>query len=443
MNLTKAIGLGICDTVAFVGAGGKTSTMFALAREFERPVILTATTHLGAWQSGLADIHISIQTPDEIDEKLFSKGKKILFTGPEGEDERLHGLNGKTLEKLQLLCKKHHLNLLIEADGARQRALKAPADYEPVIPEGVDHVVVVAGLSALGKPLDAVYVHRPEIFSSITGLAENQRISEIDLVCLMKSDGGGLKGIPKGCNKILFLNQADDDVLSSKGGRIARQLIGIYDRILVGSLEQPGTTGFVECVCSQTAGVILAAGGSERLESPKQLLDWQGKPFIRQVAESALEGGLSPLNIITGAYHDQVAEVLADLPVKIVQNTHWQEGQSTSLKLGINTLPEDCNSVMFLLSDQPQIPSQLIIELLERFWQNRIAITAPIIDGQRGNPLIFSRETFSALSAVSGDRGGRAIINQFDVDWLPWIDRRILMDVDRPGDYEKLLDAYS
>jgi molybdenum cofactor cytidylyltransferase len=442
VNLVKAVGIGVGESVAFVGAGGKTSAMFALASEIEGRVILTATTHLGAWQADLADVHIIIHSPKDLDERLISSGEKILFTGSAGDDDRLHGLDKYAVQKLQDLCKKHNLNLLIEADGARQRPLKAPADYEPVIPEGVDYAVVLAGLSGMGKPLNTNYVHRPQIFSSITGIKENQTISEIDLVRLLESNDGGLKGIAEDCQKILFLNQADDDVLSSKGGRIARQLVGTYDRILVGSLGKTESKGCVQCVYSKTAGVILAAGGSERLEKPKQLLDWRGKPFIRHIAEIALESGLSPLIVITGAFQDQVTEVLVDLPVEIVHNQHWKEGQSTSVRLGVQSLPADCDSVMFLLSDQPQIPSQLILQLLERYRQNRNSITAPMVEGQRGNPLLFSRETFSALASVKGDKGGRAVINQFDVDWLPWIDPRILLDVDKSGDYRKLKEAF-
>ena len=443
MNLIKAIDLGKGESVVFVGAGGKTSTMFALAKELEKPVILTATTHLGAWQSGLADVHYIVQQPEDIDENLLTKGGKILFTGPEGDDQRLHGLAGETLAKLQSICKDNNLNLLIEGDGARQRAIKAPAEYEPVIPMGVDRVILLAGLSALGKPLVETYVHRPEIFSSITGLALTNPIRVCDVIQLLESKDGGLKGIPIGSEKILFLNQADDDVLSSKGGRIARRLTGTYDRILIGSIEQPGSTGYIQSVYSQTAGVILAAGGSERLQRPKQLLDWHGKPFIRQVAETALEAGLAPLIVITGANHDQVTKALSGLPVQIHLNPNWKNGQSTSVRLGINAVSEKCNSALFLLCDQPQLPSQLIIELLDRFRQNRMTITAPMVDGQRGNPLLFSREAFSALAKITGDRGGRTLINLFTVDWLSWIDGRILLDVDKPGDYERLLKSYS
>ncbi|MDW7755189.1 MAG: NTP transferase domain-containing protein, partial [Brevefilum sp.] len=120
-----------------------------------------------------------------------------------------------------------------------------------------------------------------------------------------------------------------------------------------------------------------------------------------------------------------------------------RKGQSTSMKAGLKALPEACGSVMFLLSDQPQISSELIRQLMDRYFQNRNAITAPMVNGQRGNPLLFDQAAFSALAEVKGDRGGRAVINRFEVDWLPWVDRRILLDVDREGDYERLLKAYS
>jgi molybdenum cofactor cytidylyltransferase len=443
MKLAKTLNLSSGDSVAFAGAGGKTSAMIALARELDPPVVLTTTTHLGVWQADFADIHLVVTKPEEILPGLLKEKKIILVTGLAGDDDRLRGLSGESLEKLQLLCKQSKVHLLIEADGAKQRPLKAPAYYEPVIPTGVDRIVVLAGLTALGKPMDETVIHRPEKFSEVTGLRENEIINPENLVTLLGSDKGGLKGVPDDSKKVLFLNQADDQVLQSKGGWIARRLLDKYDRVLLGSLEHPGTSGEIFSVFSQTAGVILAAGGSERLNAPKQLLDWQGKPFTYHVAQQALEAGLAPLIVVTGAYRDQVVHALAGLPVEIVHNPDWQQGQSTSMKAGLKALPEGCDSVMFLLSDQPQISSELIRQLMDRYFQNRKAVTAPMVNGQRGNPLLFDQSAFSTLAEVEGDRGGRAVINQFGVDWLPWVDRRILLDVDQAEDYKRLLKAYS
>jgi len=193
---------------------------------------------------------------------------------------------------------------------------------------------------------------------------------------------------------------------------------------------------------SSIAGVILAAGGSERLGEPKQLLQWHGEPFVVHIAHTALEAGLAPLILVTGADNQRVEAAVRELPMKIVFNSRWAQGQSTSMKTGLLALPEDCQAVMFLLSDQPQITSHLIRQLIERYKVDRAPITAPKVGSQRGNPVLFGYETFHALHRVTGDQGGRAILEQFEVDWLPWEDEQILLDVDDAEDLEKLRQAY-
>jgi len=192
----------------------------------------------------------------------------------------------------------------------------------------------------------------------------------------------------------------------------------------------------------QTAGVILGAGGSKRMGHPKQLINWQGVPFITQVAINALEAGLKPLLIVTGADQDIIEEALKHLPVHFVHNPNWAAGMSSSMQAGLRALPQNCDSVMFLLSDQPQISPLLIRQLLERYARNQGQITAPMVGGQHGNPVLFGRATFNSLKQVQGDQGGRAVFSQFEVDWLPWMDDRILMDVDKAGDEQALREAY-
>jgi molybdenum cofactor cytidylyltransferase len=112
------------------------------------------------------------------------------------------------------------------------------------------------------------------------------------------------------------------------------------------------------------------------------------------------------------------------------------------MKAGLGELSEGCRAVMFLLGDQPQIPSDLIRQLIERFKRHHAAITAPKVGGRRGNPVLFSQEVFPVLQGVTGDKGGRGIFDQFEVDWLPWADERILLDVDDAEDLIKLRQAY-
>jgi molybdenum cofactor cytidylyltransferase len=442
MNLAHALDVRSGQSLAFVGAGGKTSSMFALARDLKPPVVLTTTTHLGAWQAKMADIHQVVRKPKQIYRLDFEQPGILLLTGSGGVDGRLSGLDQITLKALHSICQQQGIPLLIEADGAKQRSLKAPAVQEPNIPGWVDQVVVVAGLNGLGQALDEHTVHRPKIFSKVAGLGLGEVIRVQNMVAVLTSIEGGLKGIPEHSQKTLLLNQAEGQLIKSKANRIASSLIDCYDRILVGSLCQTKPAGPVFSVHSRTAGVILAAGASKRLGHPKQLLSWQGKSYVYNVVLKAIAAGLEPLIVITGADRALVEEAVGDLPVQFIHNPNWPTGQSTSMKVGLAGLSQRCDSVVFLLSDQPQISPLLIRGLIERYAENRAPVTAPLAGGQRGNPVLFGRQVFQALRAVEGDQGGRAILKRFEVDWLPWVDERVLMDVDAKGDAVKLEQAY-
>jgi molybdenum cofactor cytidylyltransferase len=68
-------------------------------------------------------------------------------------------------------------------------------------------------------------------------------------------------------------------------------------------------------------------------------------------------------------------------------------------------------------------------------------VVAPLIDGDRGNPVIFDRRTFSDFNELKGDVGGRAIYSRFRVNWIPWHDSRMRMDIDTESDYLQLKEA--
>lgn len=442
MQVAQALSLVGNEAVAFVGAGGKTSAMFSLAKDLEAPIILTTSTHLGAWQASLADRHQILTSSEGIQQLAIENTKTILLTGPEDTGNRLTGLPPAHLEAVFNYCREKKFPLLIEADGARQRPLKAPADYEPVVPAWVDQVVVMAGLSALEKPLSHETVHRPELFSKLAGLQIGGEIKPMHLAAALGSALGGVKGIPEGAGRSLFLNQAEGDRASAYGAGIAEVLSGVYDRVLVGSLHQPASDGPIFSAHSKTAGIILAAGGSERFGRTKQILDWMGKPFVVQVARCALIAGLDPVIVVTGADRESVEEVISDLPIKSVFNPDWSLGQSTSLKAGLAALSLSCDRAMFLLSDQPQISVHLIRALIERHNQKREPITAPMMRERRGNPVMFAGETFPVLQEASGDMGGRSVFSRFKVDHITWVDDRALFDVDQEKAYHTLIQAY-
>jgi molybdenum cofactor cytidylyltransferase len=463
MDLIKALRLIEPACVAFVGAGGKTTAIFRAAGELstnnsssptKRTVLVTITTHFGAWQTKIADQTREINSSQDIRniEKEILGGVVLLYSEMIGD--RLGGLQPNLLEEVRQLAERQSIPLLIEADGARTRPLKAPGAHEPNIPEFVQLVVVVAGLSALGKPLTDKWVHRPEKFSELTGLHPGEIITADDLVMMLLSKEGGLKNIPPHARRIAILNQADIADLQSQAKAIGEKLMPVYQASITTSLspekklllaggEPPSEkNNGIHAVIERTGGIILAAGSSSRFGEAKQLLEWKGEPLIRHVARTALKAGLSPVVVVVGSSAGEVIPVIKDLQVRIVNNQRWMDGMSTSLKVGLSEMPDDLGGVVFLQADQPQIPELLIKSLIEAHQVGLRPIIAPQIDGQRGNPVLFDVDTFSDLLSVEGDQGGRALFSRYPVEWVTWHDPKILLDIDSPDDFKTFLQRY-
>ncbi|MCX8024009.1 MAG: selenium cofactor biosynthesis protein YqeC [Thermanaerothrix sp.] len=440
MNLKRALRISEHSKVALVGAGGKTTSLFALARCLEGPVILTNSAHLGRSQAALADYHITVESPAEVD-VIFSSLKEgvILITGVERESGRLIGLTGDALNRIYYHTERLNLPVFIEADGSRMRPLKAPAEHEPPIPEWVNTVVVVCGLSGLGKPLNETTVFRSEIFSQLTGVPLDHPITPSALVTYLLHPQGGLKNIPHHARRIVLFNQWNECEPEDQATLLRNlpRLHQTYDAVILGNVIRGGEDAIV-AVYEPIVGVVLAAGASQRLGIPKQLLSWRGKPLIRWIVENALAAHLSSVVVVVGALIEPIQQVLADLPVQFVRNSKWQDGISTSVISGLEALPVNIGGAVFLLSDQPYLSADLIHALMEKHAHTLAPVIAPFVKDQRANPVLFDRVTFPALKHLHGDVGGRAIFDRFSVLPLEWADERILLDIDRPEDWEQI-----
>lgn len=453
MKLARALRLPQLPLLAAVGAGGKTSLLFRVGRELLgedtgkiRSVVLTTTTHLAGWQTALSDQHVVVEGTEQLEdwERDIPAGL-VVMTGHEVTGQRLGGLNELTLNKLQELANEHELPLLIEADGTRLKPLKAPAQHEPVIPSFVRQVVVCAGMQGLGKPLSEEWVHRAEIYSALAELELGKTISREAVQRVLVHPQGGMKGIPEGARRVLLLTQADTPELQAEAHAIAQNLMPYYDSVGICQRVSPSMVGEdildikMLNVHEPVAGIVLAAGGASRFGKPKQLLDWQGKPFVRQIAETAMLAGLSPILVVVGAYADDVITAVEGLPVQIVVNSDWEQGHATSVVRGVQALPGNAGAVVFLLSDQPQVPARLVSSLVEMHRKTLAAIVAPLVDGRRGNPVLFDRDTYGELAGLKLDQGGRQLFSRFVVQWLPWHDSSVLLDVDTEEDYQELI----
>jgi len=187
------------------------------------------------------------------------------------------------------------------------------------------------------------------------------------------------------------------------------------------------------------AAVVLAAGGSSRYGEPKQLLDYHGTPFVRAVAEVALSAGLSPVVVVTGAVAEGVERALGGLGVRCAFNPDWPQGQSGSVRVGVGALPAATGAAVFMLADQPQVPEPLLRALVARHRETLAQAVVPYVGTRRATPTLFDRAVFPALQLLSGDSGGRSLLAELEVERVLCDDSRLLLDVDTPEDYSRLI----
>ena len=162
--------------------------------------------------------------------------------------------------------------------------------------------------------------------------------------------------------------------------------------------------------------VLLAAGGSRRLGSPKQLLrDAGGKSLVRRASETALASSCRPVTVVLGADSDTIAAELAGLDLLLTVNPDWKTGLASSLKAGLSSLLESgpLDAVVVMLCDQPRVTSALLNSLLTASADTGHQIAACEYGGTLGVPALFSRSLFPNLQALTGDEGARRVIRAY------------------------------
>lgn len=170
------------------------------------------------------------------------------------------------------------------------------------------------------------------------------------------------------------------------------------------------------------------------------LLPWKGEALIHHAARTALDAGLQPVVVVTGAAAEEIQADLETLAVQVVNNPSYLSGQSTSVRAGIKALPENTRAVIFLLGDQPFVSPELIQKLVATYRQTHPTILAPFVGDKRTNPVLFDRSVFDLLCQLEGDQGARSIFGKYPPAAMPWPDERLLFDVDTPEDYQKLVE---
>jgi molybdenum cofactor cytidylyltransferase len=187
--------------------------------------------------------------------------------------------------------------------------------------------------------------------------------------------------------------------------------------------------------------IILAAGASTRMGTPKQLLPLEGRPLIVRAVEAALGAASWPVIVVLGANAELIRPVLARHPVLVSDNPAWAEGMAASLRAGITTLQQfsrHIDAAVIALCDQPAFSSDIISRLIETQRNSGGTVVAARYAGRNGAPALFLREHFATLASLTGEEGARALLND-SPDRVASIDLPAFAhDLDTPSD----VDAY-
>lgn len=223
-SLRVALGLRDRDVIALVGAGGKTTAMFRLARELRDGVVITTTTKILVPPPS-DDLALVVSTDDRVIEREVAhvlRSRRIpVAARATSSDGKLEGIAPELVDTLGALPEARYV--IVESDGAARRPFKAPREGEPVIPASTTLVIAVVGIDAIGAPL-AEAAHRPERVTALTGLAAEDPLDAAAIAQVMVDPRGGAKDVPSGARFVVLINKADDDARLARARELERAL---------------------------------------------------------------------------------------------------------------------------------------------------------------------------------------------------------------------------
>ena len=200
------------------------------------------------------------------------------------------------------------------------------------------------------------------------------------------------------------------------------------------SRPQPRDAEHAPLRAPRIGAVVLAAGLSSRMGANKLLEEWHGKPLLRWTVEAALSSEARPIVVVTGHQAAKIEAALRGLDVQFAHNPDFREGLSTSVKTGIAALPSSADGALILLGDMPEIRAQLFNRMIAAFSPaDGRAICIAMHGGKRGNPVLWAKEFFPEIAALTGDSGAKDLLFKHQ-EQLCEIesDAGVLRDIDTP-----------
>lgn len=192
---------------------------------------------------------------------------------------------------------------------------------------------------------------------------------------------------------------------------------------------------------NNTGVIILAAGASSRLGSPKQLLSYSGVTLLQHAVEAAQSSNAAKVLVVLGAHADVINDELKKVTVNTVINVEWKEGMASTIRCGLQTLVEmnpQLEAVIFMVADQPFVTTELLNNLLDLHRKEQHSIVANKYGSTFGTPVLFTKRFFPELMELTGDVGAKSLVRKHinEAVFVSFPEGSI--DIDTMEDYKKL-----
>lgn len=388
--------------VAIVGGGGKTTMLYALGRYLQNrgaKVLLSTTAQMLPPQKKEALLWLSPTSPPPVcRDHLYLWGAAINHLG------KVVGVRRDLLAP--------HLStydyILVEADGSRGLPLKFWGADEPVLPQGVTDVLCIASDAAVGKPVEEV-LHRWQLAQQT--IAMPPVVDEHLWHGLRRYQHFFLQKIAPAGTKIMMIDRRS-------------------------SAEQFPVPSI--------AALVLAAGAGSRFGGGKLTEILHGKPVISWLLRMLNGTALYPKTVVGGS-DERVRHEAENYYFQYCKNEQWAEGMGSSLRVGINHILKfsgRLQGVLVFLGDMPAVKRETVLLMCASVMERNPDVAYPVYNGQRGHPVYFSRACFSELLKLTGDAGGRAILNELpnqlpiEVD-----DEGVILDIDQRDDLKLMTEV--
>lgn len=439
MKLREAFNIVPGDVVSFIGAGGKTSTLFALGHELAEAgwrVLATTTARLDPDQVSLMPSVVSTgRGARSISAAL--EDRRFVFVR---DDRSSRGNGALSSSAISWLLDSVDADvLLIEADGAQGLPFKAPFAHEPMIPTETTLTIPIVSLSVLGKPLNEAHVYNPNAMIERYGFYQDSPVKSPWVAQVLRDEELGLRGVPEKARVMVWLNGSPPTGYFRGRARLIARLILRSPRVYGVAIGSARGSDPVQEVQRSVGALVLAAGMSRRMGQPKVLMPWaNGKPIIEHILDQLIMARLDHISVVTGHRAPEVAAIASKLDIPTVFNAEFATGEMlSSVKAGLRAMPEHVAAALIVLGDQPRIQPRVIAQVLSAYAEGANEIVAPSFNQRRGHPILIDRRLWNEILALPPDGAPRDVINAH-ADRIAYVNvdtDSVLSDVDTPQEY--------